>query len=467
MDKRKLFVGMDVSKGYIDVEVLTADKQKFIPGYQLDDNLDGHKILVREVKDYSSQGFHVVCAAENTGGYESNWMNTLKQLSHKKGVNVEAFRVNPKAVKHQIDSLLRRTINDAVSAEGIAMYTINNYDIFKQNWQNTIEETAEIREGKLLLTNIFGLIKERTMEKNRLEKVLYQTFPEILPYLKYGYPLWVLHFLRKYPSAQAVKNAKMNGLTTINYVTKERALTLKEKAKNSVSSINGETLNMIVRQHCENILYFNEQIDRLKNFLIKNYESNEGIKLLSDIKGVAKWSAVAFYLLLGDYKRFNNTDQLAAFFGVNPSYKQSGDGKFKVKMSKQGSSDMRYILFQIANNLYLYNEYFRQIYEKHAKKGKKYKAIIGILMHKVLRVFWAMLKNGTAFSPETDIENQKRSEQKKTSAPVKSNARRLQGLSQNAPVSRTNSKKRKAMIQPQSSVSDECARSKNHSLVQT
>ena len=51
-------------------------------------------------------------------------------------------------------------------------------------------------------------------------------------------------------------------------------------------------------------------------------------------------SLFSFGLLLeiGTIERFSSVKKLASFFGLHPVYKQSGDGTFKRRMSKKGTS---------------------------------------------------------------------------------------------------------------------------------
>ena len=136
-------------------------------------------------------------------------------------------------------------------------------------------------------------------------------------------------------------------------------------------------------------------------------------------------------------------------------------------MSKQGSSTMRSVLFIIANNLKLHSEYFKSIYAKHRAKGKKHKVVMGILMHKVLRVLWGMLKSDTKFDEKIDEKNIEKNIQEKQVSQISKKARRLQEISLDAPISRSNTKKRKAMLESQPSKNDEHTRSSKHSPVQT
>lgn len=468
MKTKQLFIGIDVSKGYSDFVVLTSEKQIMEKNFQLDDNLEGHKILKNKLEDFVSKGYSIVCGVENTGGYERNWVSTINSLTKtKQAGRIEIYKLNPKAVKHQIVSLLRRTVDDGVSAEGIAMYMINNYTLFRQNWQHSMDKSSKITEEQLLHKMIMGLNKQLTAKKNQLEKLLYQTFPEILKHTKNSTPNWVYKLLIKYPSSESIKRAKLKGLISIKGISESKANMLKEKANNSVASLSGKISELIVSQHCKDIMMLEQEIENLKKVLIEQYEGNPGLQLLTKISGIADWSAVAFLLELGDVSRFKSRNQIAAFYGVNPSFKQSGDGKYRNRMSKQGSASMRAILFIIAHNLVMHNEYFRSVYAKHKARGKKDGVTKGIMMHKVLRVLWGVLKTKKEFDQKIDMKNQQNNKQEEMVNSISLISRRHQNITMDAPISRTNGKKRKAMLEPQSSNIDERTRSSKHSLMQT
>lgn len=464
MKRDQIYIGIDASKGYSDFILYKQEKVQLETGFQLDDNFTGHEILIEKITKLTEEGFCVICGIENTGGYERNWVKTIKKLS-KKNDHVEIYKLNPRAVKHQIQSMMKRTVNDSVSAEGIAMYMINNYEVFKDNWVKSISESEETTEEKMLNNMIHGLLKQRTMKKNQLEKVLYQSFPEILKDLNGA--KWVYLLLKKYPSAAAVKRAKLAGLQSIRGISERKAIELKERARNSVAALSGEIPELIVSKHCEYILSLSEEIDELKNILIKSYDDNEDVQLLTNIQGIGSWTAVSFYIELGDPTRFDTASQLASFFGVNPTFKQSGDGIYKSKMSKQGSPRMRAVLYLMAHNLFMQNDYFKNIYAGHRAKGKTHRVVMGILMHKILRVAWGMIKSKTEFDPGVDIKNQeKNQDDAAVEKPLSEKSRRLQELSLDAPISKRNKKKRKAMLEPQPSTMEENTRSE-HSQSQT
>lgn len=467
-EKEKRFLGIDVSKGYADFILLDNEKKIVEKNYQLDDNKAGHESLKEQLKNQVKQGFQVICGLESTGGYELNWVRTLKQWSIKEPA-IEIYKLNARGVKHQLQSELRRTITDGVSAEGIAIYLINNYAVKKEDWQKSLQKAIAISSKQMMCKLIVSQQKHQTAKYNQLEKLVYQIFPELLQYCKNGMPNWMVRLLEKYPGLTAVKNAKLSGVDIIPGITKSKATLIKELAQNSIgTAVKDEVMETMVRTLSSEIIHIGKQIDELKNQLIK-LGVNEEVQLLTSIKGIAEWSAIGLLVHLGDVSQFDKTDQIAAFFGVHPIFKQSGDGKWGAKMSKQGNKTLRAILYNAANCVVLHNPYFKNIYARMRAKGKTHRSSIGIIMHKLLRVVFGMLKNKTTFNPEEDLKNQtKNSNAKASEIPMNTNSRRYQKLNTAAPISGRNYRKRKVVLEGyQASIDAKTVSPKNNLTLQT
>ena len=211
---KTMYLGIDVSKGYADFFLMNASKQKMENSFQLDDNHEGHQELQKYLEKYTSVGKRIICGIESTGGYEQNWLVLLKRL--KKQAPVEVYKLNPKGVKHQIESTLKRTITDSVSAEGIADYIANNYQQSQEKWEKSTYQDDTIVASQRCFNLIMGLIKQQTARYNQLEKLVYQNFPELLIYCKHGMPNWMIRLLIKYPGATAVQRAYTKGIDPNN-----------------------------------------------------------------------------------------------------------------------------------------------------------------------------------------------------------------------------------------------------------
>ena len=72
-----------------------------------------------------------------------------------------------------------------------------------------------------------------------------------------------------------------------------------------------------------------------------------------------------------------------------------------VRLSKQGSKDLRNVLYMSAlvgkNKCNVYQNFVKRLQEK----GKKPKVIVVALMHKILRIVFAILKKGIPFNAAT------------------------------------------------------------------
>jgi transposase len=111
---------------------------------------------------------------------------------------------------------------------------------------------------------------------------------------------------------------------------------------------------------------------------------------------------------IGDFDSFKNPKQLLAYFGIDPSVKQSG--KFvgtETHMSKRGSRFARRALFAAAlasvrrnRNGVPLNHVLREYYENKCKSKAK-KVALGAVMHKLTNIVFAVLRDEKNFELRT------------------------------------------------------------------
>ncbi len=461
-EEQAMYMGIDVSKGYADFFLMDSRKNIVDQGFQLDDNVDGHQGLLMYLRKRSSAGVKIICGVESTGGYEQNWLTVLKK--QKGQLPVEVYKVNPKGVKHQIESTLKRTITDSISAEGIAQYLANNYAQKRQDWHNSTFADDQVVAAQHCFRLIQGLIKQQTSRYNQLEKMLYQCFPELLTFCKYGIPQWMIRLLIRYPGRTPIRRAQITSIDGIKGISKAKAERIKALANTSVGTWSSPVQGRMVQILAEDIQHHQARIDGLKTFLTQTYTSAD-FEILKSIKGIGDWTSTALLMLIGSIDRFEGTDQIASFFGVNPKFKQSGDGKWGVHMSKQGSAAMRSILYIAATNVVMHDPYFKKLYHNYTSKGIKKKSVHGIIMHKLLRIIYGMLKSHTMFNYRIDETNQKETKNQ-SEKQISCTSRRYQKLNTEAPISRSNYKKRRAVLECQISESDISTASSSTTLLQ-
>jgi transposase len=445
---QQYYLGSDVSKGYSDFVILDSQKRRVEENFQLDDTIVGHSFLYdRLLIFFEEHPDAELCAAvESTGGYENNWYNTLRKFQS--SLNIKTARLNPAGVCKNNEAGLKRVITDKISAQGVAEYLIAHPEkvMYQQQdyWASLRKQWSFIKM----------LTKQSTQLLNQLESLLYSTNPEILKYCQDGMPAWVFKLLKKYPTAAKLGKARATSVARIPYISISRAEELVANAKTSVASatdtITGQLISAIVGQ----ILQLKKIIKMQTKIMAAECTLPE-VELLKTFTGIGDYSAIGLMLEIQAVARFSTAKKMAAFFGLHPVYKISGDGASSFRMSKKGRKEPRRILFMVAMSAINSNSLIRDLYQKHVENGMEKMTAIGLCMHKILRIVYGMLKNNTPFNPEIDLKNRERtSEQPQKERKDKS--RRYQDFDATAPISGRQRKKRAERKLSQNAVSVEC-----------
>ena len=437
----KLYLGGDVSKGYADWVILTEKKQNVLENFQLDDTYAGHCKLYSTLEAYfdKHKGLEMYAAVESTGGYENNWFNTLK--SYQKVFNLKVTRINPSGVNYNRRASMKRNVTDAISAISIAEYMINHTEniAFDQDdkWKTLCRHWNFVEMQK----------KQRTQTINQLETILYCSNPILLRFKKDNLPNWLVELIIKCPTADKLAKARPESLAKIPYLTLKRAQELVAEAKQNIASATDRNAELLVSQIALQIKAFDQNIKSQMQLIEQDLISPE-MELLKSFQGIDTTSAIGLLLEIGAISRFPTVKGFSCNYGVHPKFKKSGDKIIGVRMSKQGSKNMRKILFNIAKGAITYNPLIAAVYEKKLSEGMSKMAAIGVCMHKILRIIYGMLKNNQHFNALIDKQNYERSKSKQQEKQLQENAnieksRRYQEFDTTAPISKKQTKKRK------------------------
>lgn len=438
------YLGGDASKGYCDFVVLNQSKEIVESNFQLDDTSSGHQILIKTLNALFVKNPDTVFYAglESTGGYESNWYNTLLNL--KDTFNLKVARLNPVGVNHHKKASLERNSTDKISARVVAEYLISHSKKIVYNREDA--RVALKKEWKFIKM----LNKQCVQLLNQFESALYNTHPHLLTYCRSEVSNWVLSVVIQYPSALRLSGARAKTIAKIPYVTLERAKELVKNAKESIGAEQDEVTEIRITGLAQQILHLRRLIKAQIKAMMAFCTFPE-IEIIQSFVGIGEFSAVGLMLVIDNIERFKCCGNLSSYVGVHPVYKDSGDGTWAYRMSKQGNKEVRSILFNVAKNAIVHNEMIKERYEDYLAEGKEKMSAIGIIMHKIIRIIYGMLKNNQKYDPQIDQANREKSTKKKAENGAKPDKnRRYQEQDHNAPISRRQQKKRKQLALAQS-----------------
>ena len=432
---KSFYMGIDVSKGYADFMIINRQKKPVTKAFQLDDTFEGHQRLYNVISRFLAKHPDATLFAgmESTGGYENNWFNSL--IAFQGSLAIQTSRLNPLEVNHNSKADLKKNTTDKISSQNIAEYMVAHPE--KVDYQQE-DHLAGLRKQWAFIQT---LTKQRTQFLNQFKGLLYTSNPELLHYCQGDTPAWILTLAIKYPSAARLKRASAKTVAKIPFATKEKARQLISDAKRSVASATDPATEQIIASIARQIIHLNKTIDAQTKRMTQSCDLPE-VALLKTFKGIGDKSAIGLLIEIQTVKRFARAKNLASFFGLHPVLKQSGDTAKVSKMSKQGRVEPRHILYMVTLASLKCNPLIQKLYEKHQKSGKHNMAIMGICMHKILRIIYGMLKHNKPFDPMIDMANIRRSVRASKETPGKDTSRRFQSYDEKAPVSRRQKKRR-------------------------
>ena len=182
---------------------------------------------------------------------------------------------------------------------------------------------------------------------------------------------------------------------------RESLLGLRQAEANRLDS--GET-SPAVRQSLEQVLaLLEDQLVSIEAAITAQAASDPALQrqvdLVDSITGIGHTTATALLAEI-DFGAYPSARQVAAQAGLTPRQRQSGTSVHgKPRLSKQGASQIRKILYFPALTAMRYNPVMRTFAERLAKRGKAKMAIVCACMRKLLHLVYGVLKSGLPFDP--------------------------------------------------------------------
>ncbi len=412
--------GIDIGKHFSEMAVLSPSNTivariKILHNVS---NIDkAIEILQKVEKDFAAKP---VVVMESTGHYHKILFNSL----HNAGYDVSV--INP----IQTDSIknlgIRKVKNDKVDARKIALL----YRFQELRTTNIPDEDLECLRS--LCRQYYNLSDELTAYKNRLIGVVDQLMLNFTDVFKDVCCKTALAILEIYPSPTHILKADKTDLIeliqktarqSISWATQKYELLICRANDFEPLSLNNPANLAILKVNISMIRSLSQSLERVLEAIIELLTSDSNkdlpvlsmsIDLLCSIPGIGLLTSATILSEVGNFSAFSKPGKLVAFFGIDPSVKQSGQFQgTENKMSKRGSRLLRKVLYTTAltsvgkkrngkeSNPVLYDFYRK----KCASKRKK--VALGAVMHKLVFIIFAVLRDKKPFELRNPEEHAK------------------------------------------------------------
>jgi transposase len=369
-------------------------------------SLEKAVLTIKEAEELYSMRCRIVM--ESTGIYH---YPLFCYLSDK---GFDCVVINPIISKNSTNMNIRKVENDKFASKKLALIGL------KPDLKISVTPSDAVLDLRNLVREYYYLSDSRSAYINKLKGILKLSFPQYVSVFSKVTVQTSLKLLEKYPSAAELLSAKKNAVIKVISETarfgkayaemKYQALIEAAQAANTFGCFVPSNAAQI-RIYVSFIKKYNEEIAGILASmynLINKHSSETFVKqihLIETIPGAGFLSAVTVMCEIGDFSVFKSPKQMFAYFGLDPSVKQSGNFTgTNAKMSKRGSSIARRAVFTIAlvsvgltrkgvaNNPVLRDYYLNKC------KSKLKMVALGAVMHKVCNIIFAVLRDNKTFA---------------------------------------------------------------------
>lgn len=215
---------------------------------------------------------------------------------------------------------------------------------------------SHVRSLRSLIRQRFHLMKHKVMLKNRIRHLLFLNGSKI--------------------TARDVSSTK--GIKEIS------CLNLPDSTREAI-------------EQCQAIL--REVIQTISSLDLKIHESCQGIQeisLLMTIPGIGAFFAATIYAEIVDVCRFRSSKAFCSYAGLVPAVRASGDHVHLGRITRTGSSPLRFALVEAAITAARKSAALRRLYYRVLHRSNSQKARVAVA-RKLAVIIYAMLLRGDAF----------------------------------------------------------------------
>jgi transposase len=384
-----IYVGIDIAKSSHVAVAAAGNGEILIPPFSFSNDIAGFTLLMEKLSSFNKDQLFI--GLESTAHYAENMIAFLLN---------EEFRVayiNPLQTAALRKSGIRKTKTDKVDSLLIAKALIlNDYIPLRK-------QDVDVLTLRGLCRTHQNLIKLRTRCKIQLGAFADQLFPELNSFFRSGLHINTSYqLLKRHSRPSEIRNLHLTYLSNLlrtasrGKYTKADAIHLKELAAASVG-VDSPIISLQIQQAIAQIELYNLQLDQVDS----NIESimNHIASPIMSIPGIGAVNGAMILSSIGNISRFPDATKLLAYAGLDPTIIQSGQFSARsTRMSKRGSSMLRYALINAAHNAVKNNRTFADYYASKISQGKTHYCALGHTAHKLVRVIFAIMTRNVAFS---------------------------------------------------------------------
>jgi len=386
-------VGIDIAKN--NHEATLIDQAGSIIGKSLRfaNKLTGYNRLMEFVHTHVPDTADIVFGMEATGHY---W---LPLYAHLRNAGFKVHVINP----IQSDALrglyIRQTKND--SKDSFIIAEVIRFGRFSE----TNISSPDMHALRELCRHRFYIVDSVSDIKRKVIALLDQVFPEYEGLFTDTFGKTSLQLLSECSTPEEILALDSDKLCDIiNTASRgrfgpDKAMEIRDTAQNTFGiMLASESFGLLIKQYIEQINFVERQLSVIEDEIARLLACFDC--QLSTITGIGPTLAAVILSEIGDVRKFGSSAKLAAFAGIDPAVKQSGEfNGTRCKMSKRGSPYLRRAIWLASTVAAFRDPAVNALYLKKRSEGKSHMTTMGHVCRKMVSIVFAVLRDNAPYIP--------------------------------------------------------------------
>ena len=384
------FVGIDIAKRKHEAVVIDEKGRIVQKPFHFPNSLSGYNSLISLVKRITSTRKDVVFGMESTSHY---WLALYSHLIK------DGYTINPIQSDAFRGLFIRQAKTDPIDAVIIAevirfgKYSSTHFP------QHKILDLREMYRNRLYMVDFVSDLKRK------ITALIDQVFPEYEEIFSDIFLVSSIEVLYRYPTPKKLLHIRKDTLTNLlikcsgGHFGSAKADEIMDAAQNSFGIDDPyDVYANLIKTYLKQIKFIQKNISEMEQKITEIMD--EIGSPITSIPGIGITLGAVILSEIGDISRFKSADKLAAFAGIDPSIKQSGDySSIRKHMSKRGSPYLRRALWMACTPAVQFDPMFHAYYLKKRSEGKSHIKTMGHVAKKMICVIYAVLRDNKEYQP--------------------------------------------------------------------
>ena len=384
-------VGVDIAKRSHEAIVIDDSGALVHKAFNFKNDADGFRKFTAILNAISPNPSDFTIGMESTSHY---WLALYSNLK-KHGYTVHVL--NPIQSNALRGMYIRQIKNDEHDSFIIA--EVIRFGRYTEGGMppSDLYELRELCRARLFIVDMTADLKHKVIA------LLDQSFPEYERLFTDIFGLTSSEILRNYSTPEEILSLDTEKLTQLvaqasrNRFGEEKAKQIRNLAENSFGIVlEYNTMGLLIKHHMEHIRFAEQQIAELEARIAELFSKFDDC--ITTIPGIGPALGATIFSEIGDIHRFSSAAKLAAFAGLDPTVKQSGEFTgTRNHMSKRGSPYLRRAIWMASVSAVMHDPYMKAFLQKKLAEGKPYMNVIGHVTRKMTNIIFAVLRDNKPY----------------------------------------------------------------------